>query len=108
MECAERSDTPLRARTVELQLPEPAGTLTILEDVHEAGPGGAVWDASVVLAQYLLAQREELALTGARVCELGAGCGVPGIAAAKLGARVTLTDRCVPVCHSAREAHAPA
>jgi hypothetical protein len=77
-------------------LPPPAGvpppyTLTIFEDPAGCGPGGALWDASVVLAQYVNTLGESL--RGAAVIELGAGTGLPGLAAARLGADVTLTDR---------------
>jgi hypothetical protein len=81
-------------------LPPPAGvappyTLTVYEDPCGAGPGGAVWDAAVVLAQYVHSLGST-ALRGAAVIELGAGTGLPGIAAARLGADVTLTDRRAP------------
>jgi hypothetical protein len=79
-----------------ISLPPPPGAespcaLTVFEDPAGAGPGGAVWDAAVVLAQYVTSLGA--ALRGARVLELGAGTGVPGLAAARLGADVTLTDR---------------
>jgi predicted nicotinamide N-methyase len=53
--------------------------------------GLTVWDASLVLAKYLELRGCE-ALKDLFVVELGAGCGVAGIAAAMLGARVMLTD----------------
>ena len=54
-----------------------------------------VWGASMVLAQWLSstpALRSEV--QGSTVCELGAGCGVPGLAAALAGGarNVLLTD----------------
>ncbi|OLP85149.1 Protein N-lysine methyltransferase METTL21A, partial [Symbiodinium microadriaticum] len=69
--------------------------------------GCCVWDAAVVLARYL-EWCEELrsggrcaeeaaadldAVFGRRCLELGAGCGLLGLAAAALGGLVTLTDR---------------
>lgn len=79
-----------------VQLPEVAGaapphSLTIFEDPAGSGPGGALWDASVVLAHHIHSLAH--ALRGARVVELGAGTGLPGLAAARLGAHVVLTDR---------------
>jgi methyltransferase-like protein 23 len=53
--------------------------------------GVALWPASVVLA-HEVAERGEV-MRGARVLELGAGTGIPGIVAASLGAHVTQTDR---------------
>ena len=81
-------------------------TLTLYEDPVGAGPGGAVWDAAVVLAQYV--QSLGAALRGAAVVELGAGTGLPGLAAARLGARVTLTDRerALPLLRMNAEANA--
>jgi hypothetical protein len=45
--------------------------------------GLAIWSASLVLARWLAADAAVQSLVeGAVVCELGAGCGVPGLAAA--------------------------
>ncbi|CAJ1409828.1 unnamed protein product [Effrenium voratum] len=69
--------------------------------------GCCVWDAAVVLARYLEWAEElreaktkstdsfalEDAVHGRRCLELGAGCGLAGLAAASLGGLVTLTDR---------------
>ena len=51
--------------------------------------GVVLWPASLALA-HELAGRD---LTGARLLELGAGTGLPGIVAAARGARVVQTDR---------------
>lgn len=51
--------------------------------------GIALWPAAIALA-HELAERD---LKGLRVLELGAGTGLPGIVAAKLGASVVQTDR---------------
>lgn len=60
-------------------------------DSQEAGTGVMVWDGAVLLARYLEKARQQV--TGKRVLELGAGCGVVGISAAILGAeQVLLTD----------------
>ena len=96
MDDVRRSTAALRPRRIQLQLPSPVGELTILEDVHGAGPGGCVWDAAVALAQHIateLGSHGESSLRGKRVLELGAGTGVPGLAAALLGADVVLSDR---------------
>ncbi len=53
--------------------------------------GVALWPAAIALAHELAARAGEL--RGARVLELGAGTGLPGIVAASLGARVVQTDR---------------
>ena len=58
--------------------------------------GYAIWDGSLILAKLLELELGKPALTGARVLELGAGCGVVAIAAAILGAEVTATD--LPYC----------
>lgn len=53
--------------------------------------GVVLWPAAIALAHDVGARAD--ALRGARVLELGAGTGLPGIVAASLGARVTQTDR---------------
>lgn len=53
--------------------------------------GVALWPAAIALAHEIVARAD--ALRGARVLELGAGTGLPGIVAATLGARVAQTDR---------------
>ena len=58
------------------------------DDVHP--PYWAdVWPAAVALGRRLLSMQ----LTGKTVLELGAGVGLAGLAAARAGARVVLTDR---------------
>ena len=52
----------------------------------ESETGAVVWDSTVFLA------RKEV-VEGRRILELGAGCGLLGLAWAKRGARVVLTDR---------------
>ncbi|KAM6163509.1 histone-arginine methyltransferase METTL23 [Rhynchocyon petersi] len=49
-----------------------------------------VWPCAVVLAQYLWFHRRTL--PGKAVLEIGAGVSLPGILAAKCGAKVTLSD----------------
>lgn len=53
--------------------------------------GVSLWPAAIALAHDVASRAE--AFRGARVLELGAGTGLPGIVAASLGARVTQTDR---------------
>jgi predicted nicotinamide N-methyase len=48
-----------------------------------------LWPAAVALARFCL---EEKTVKGGRVLELGCGLGLAGIAAARAGARVTMTD----------------
>mmetsp|Transcript_18708 Transcript_18708/g.24437 ORF Transcript_18708/g.24437 Transcript_18708/m.24437 type:complete len:275 (+) Transcript_18708:704-1528(+) len=47
-----------------------------------------VWSGSKVLAQYVWENRNQF--SGAKVCEFGAGAGLPGIVAGKVGASVLL------------------
>lgn len=51
--------------------------------------GIALWPAAIALAHEIAARPVQ----GARLLELGAGTGLPGIVAATLGARVVQTDR---------------
>lgn len=53
--------------------------------------GVVLWPAAIALAHDVAARGD--ALRGARVLELGAGTGLPGIVAASLGAWVVQTDR---------------
>ncbi|XP_071393633.1 EEF1A lysine methyltransferase 3-like [Centroberyx affinis] len=54
------------------------------------GVAAPVWDAALHLCRYF--EEQSLDLGGKRIIELGAGTGVVGILAARLGAEVTLTD----------------
>lgn len=63
-----------------------------LRQERERLPYGVVlWPAAIALAHEVAAHGD--ALRGARVLELGAGTGLPGIVAATLGADVVQTDR---------------
>lgn len=53
--------------------------------------GVALWPSAIALAHDLVSRGD--AFKGKTVLELGAGTGLPGIAAASLGARVVQTDR---------------
>jgi predicted nicotinamide N-methyase len=53
--------------------------------------GVALWPAAIALAHDIIARADHV--RGARLLELGAGTGLPGIVAASLGGRVTQTDR---------------
>ena len=62
-------------------------------DYVEGGLGWRVWASGVVMCRELIARHREIGLHGADVLEVGAGCGVVGFLAARLGARrVTFTD----------------
>jgi len=55
------------------------------------GVGACLWDGAILLAAFLAAQ-PDYRFVGAKCIELGAGVGLVGIALAKMGAFVTLTD----------------
>eukprot|EP01060_Flectonema_neradi_P020789 TRINITY_DN2829_c0_g1_i1.p1 TRINITY_DN2829_c0_g1~~TRINITY_DN2829_c0_g1_i1.p1 ORF type:complete len:216 (+),score=27.72 TRINITY_DN2829_c0_g1_i1:51-698(+) len=62
------------------------------EDINDDQDATArwVWDAAVPFAEWLCDNKE--IIQNKRVIELGSGTGLVGLAAAKLGAKVTLTD----------------
>ena len=58
------------------------------------GTGMQVWPAAHVMVKYLEKNyRHSQGLVGKTVCDIGTGTGITGIAAANLGAKVTLTDQ---------------
>lgn len=63
----------------------------LLEKKDRLPYGVALWPAAIALAHEVASRAD--AFRGARVLELGAGTGLPGIVAASLGARVVQTDR---------------
>eukprot|EP00929_Paragymnodinium_shiwhaense_P121085 TRINITY_DN93201_c0_g1_i1.p1 TRINITY_DN93201_c0_g1~~TRINITY_DN93201_c0_g1_i1.p1 ORF type:complete len:289 (-),score=37.64 TRINITY_DN93201_c0_g1_i1:770-1636(-) len=86
---AEDLEKALTARDVQTL----AGRIRVLEDITGAwacGNGATVWDAALVLIQFLETQT---VFPGARVLELGSGTGLVGMFAAKMGAKVTVTER---------------
>ncbi|GLU05473.1 hypothetical protein SLE2022_225740 [Rubroshorea leprosula] len=75
-----------------------AGTIIViheLDDVYDSVTGRPltgswVWDSALVLSKWMFTQVD---FQGKSVLEVGAGAGVPGLVAARLGAsRVVLTD----------------
>jgi hypothetical protein len=95
--------------------------LNVIEDVHSSGPGGRIWDAAVVLAEFIacrfgnasidgdLGGRQRGGMSGLEVLELGAGTGIAGMVCAKLGARVAITDKdfVVPLITANAQRNAP-
>jgi methyltransferase-like protein 23 len=63
----------------------------LAEEARRTPYGAALWPAAIALAHEVASRADSLA--GARVLELGAGTGLPGIVAASFGARVLQTDR---------------
>ncbi|XP_053565520.1 histone-arginine methyltransferase METTL23 [Bombina bombina] len=67
-----------------------------------------VWPCAVVLAQYLWFHRQTL--PNKRILEVGAGVSLPGVLAAKCGAKVILSDsatlpQCLHNCHQSCKAN---
>jgi predicted nicotinamide N-methyase len=89
-----------------LEIVHPADPMALMENVDpeefardERIPYWAdIWPAAVALGRHLL----ELDLRGARVIELGAGVGLAGLAAARAGADVLVTDYEEIALHFAR------
>ena len=67
-----------------------------------------LWPASFLLCRYLDSPSIRSLLPSSRVLELGAGCGLVGMLATALGARVTLTDLPHVVPHLERNVQANA
>mmetsp|Transcript_11247 Transcript_11247/g.18847 ORF Transcript_11247/g.18847 Transcript_11247/m.18847 type:complete len:270 (+) Transcript_11247:48-857(+) len=76
-------------------------TFVIAQQPCAFDTGLRVWGASEALAALIsTARRGRLSqMSGRRVCELGAGCGVSGMACAVRGAQVTFTDQPHMVAH---------
>lgn len=71
-----------------------AGDVLLDQDISDVGR--LVWDAELVLAHYvdcLYGPPGGESLRGKRILELGAGTGLAGIVAARLGADVTVTEQ---------------
>lgn len=66
-------------------------TLKIAQDWNEGGVAAVVWDAAIVLGQYL--EKRKPLIQNKTVIELGAGTGLVGMVAALLGGNVIITDR---------------
>ncbi|XP_033728544.1 protein N-lysine methyltransferase METTL21A-like [Pecten maximus] len=64
--------------------------LVIKQDWKGLGIAAVVWDAAVVLCEYL--EKNKDLINGKTAIELGAGSGIVGIVAALLGGKVTITD----------------
>eukprot|EP00118_Oscarella_pearsei_P001823 m.8603 g.8603 ORF g.8603 m.8603 type:complete len:235 (+) comp20726_c0_seq4:77-781(+) len=58
---------------------------------QETGVAAVVWNASVMMSEWL--ESGVIDLKGKRVLELGSGTGLAGMVASALGGHVTLTDR---------------
>lgn len=72
----------------------------LLGEASKIRPYGAVlWPAAIALAHEVVSRP----IAGARILELGAGTGLPGIAAAALGAHVVQTDRQKLALHVCQE-----
>ncbi|XP_077997737.1 protein N-lysine methyltransferase METTL21A-like [Glandiceps talaboti] len=69
--------------------------ISIKQDWGNIGVAAVVWDAAIVLCDYLekSVKKSKLNLSNQRLIELGAGTGLVGMVAALLGADVIVTDR---------------
>ncbi|KAG7301178.1 hypothetical protein JYU34_014026 [Plutella xylostella] len=74
----------------------------VIPELLSAGYSFYTWPSAPLLAWYLWTQRRHL--RGLRVLELGCGTALPGLLAARCGARVTLSDS-VALPRSLRHLH---
>ena len=85
--------------------------LTIQQDPAVVGTGGCVWETSYLMAQWLRPQlvARQAAHGRQRLLEVGAGCGLLGIAAAHMGCEVLLTEQASAMAnlHANVEANPP-
>jgi len=100
MPAASEESIPFRQRVFTFRERAPEGErrrpLTLRELTQfVGGHGSVIWESSVAVAQLLLLNPE--LVRGRSVLELGSGCGLGGLAAAAVGADVTLTDNCSAV-----------
>ncbi|KAK6165491.1 hypothetical protein SNE40_022410 [Patella caerulea] len=65
--------------------------ISIQQNWRGLGVAAVVWEAAVVLGEYLEQHRH--LVEGKRVIELGSGTGLAGLVASFLGGKVTLTER---------------
>lgn len=69
---------------------------------ENVGTGGVLWEAAIVLADYVCRRCDDFLWPGKRVLELGAGTGLVAIALAIEGAEVCATDGNPKVVEGAR------
>ncbi|CAL1542226.1 unnamed protein product [Lymnaea stagnalis] len=77
-----------------------------IPELTDADYGLYIWPCAPVLAQYIWLRKGFI--TGKKVLEIGAGTALPGIVAAKCGAKVILSDStnyplCLDICHKSAE-----
>jgi predicted nicotinamide N-methyase len=64
-------------------------------EIYAPSTGYSVWTGAKALLHYMeciFKRRHRSKLQGVRILEVGAGCGLPGMGLAQLGAKVILTD----------------
>ena len=87
--CAPRTaPSPLDAR---LAAPTPRPPDSCQARFSAEGFASTVWDSAIVCAK-LFEKQGAARWAGKRALDLSAGCGLPGLVLAKLGAAVTATD----------------
>ena len=59
---------------------------------HRDETGHVAWQAMPVLCEFILSSRGRQLLTSARVLELGAGIGIPGLLAGRVCTELIITD----------------